>query len=144
MSTTGIKNLSISQIPGVFDFNDNALIQQKGFFLKLYTSLKKRKKITYQFELTNTTLQTPQWYTHIQTLFWPFLSFVLSSQYSTHRPLTSGTAIIFWVTMLSRIKENATWSSSSSKGLIAFSKRANLSSFWHETKQRKHKGFPEV
>lgn len=43
--------------------------------------------------------------------------------------LTSGTAIIFCVTMLSRMKEKATWSSSSSRGLMAFSSLTSLSSF---------------
>lgn len=97
------------QIVGLFDFNDVF-------------------KIINHSELTNTTLQTPK-HTHTRTLHGSFHSPVLFSQYLAQKPLTSGTAIIFWVTMLSRMKENATWSSSSSKGLIAFSKRANLSSF---------------
>lgn len=66
---------------------------------------------------------------YIYTAYTSFPSPVLLLQYLAQRQLTSGTAIIFWVTMLSRMNENATWSSSSSKGLIAFSKRANLSSF---------------
>lgn len=56
----------------------------------------------------------------------------------THTPLkqlTSGTAIIFWVTMLSKMKEKATWSSSSRRGLIAFSNRASLSSFCNKSKK---------
>lgn len=48
--------------------------------------------------------------------------------------LTSGTAIIFCVTMLSRMKEKATWSSSSSRGLMAFSSLTSLSSFCADTK----------
>ena len=42
--------------------------------------------------------------------------------------LTFSTALI-WVSMVSRMKERATWSLSSSSGLIAFSNRINLSSF---------------
>ena len=47
--------------------------------------------------------------------------------------LTSGTAFIA-ATMLSRMKEKATWSSSSSSGLMAFSTRENLSSHCKTTR----------
>lgn len=89
---------------------------------------------------------------HSSSLFFFFLSFCECTNHHnvntqpqdynfahhTHTPLkqlTSGTAIIFWVTMLSKMKEKATWSSSSRRGLIAFSNRASLSSFCNKSKK---------